>query len=156
MRERERESHFGSRRRPTLWLEFPLTFTPSRSAFVEAKSSCVVSWYLVPTMFRKMLGLAFLTAGFAATVASSVFGSRASVAVDTGLRSPMAFQALLRQRPRSQGGTESEGHVQCQSCPLDQVANLGKLLVWLKDSELFQGIGGVGSHASQGGAGLGS
>ena len=71
-------------------------------------------------MFRKMLGLAFLTAGFAATVASSVFGSRGSVAVDTGLRSPMALQALLRQRPRSQGGTESEGRDQCQSCPLHQ------------------------------------
>ena len=52
-------------------------------------------------MFQKMVGLAFLTAGLAATLASSVFGSRASVAADAGLQSPTVLRALLRQKAKA-------------------------------------------------------
>ena len=76
---------------------------------------------MVPAMFRKVVGLAFLTAVLAATVASGVFGSGASVADDVGLRNPMVLHARLMQPPRSRGGTESEGHVQRQSRPPSRV-----------------------------------
>ena len=75
-------------------------------------------------MFRKMFGLAFLTA----ISASSDCGSRASVARDAELRSPSALQARLLQPPRSQGGTESEAHVQRQSRPPLPEVNLAKIL----------------------------
>ena len=48
-------------------------------------------------MFRMVVGLAFLTAGLAAIAASIHCGSRASVADDAGLRSPVVLQALLMQ-----------------------------------------------------------
>ena len=113
-------NHFGSDRRPTLWLEFPLTFFPFKVCLCRGDQRlCCFRWYKVPAMFRKMVGPAFLTAGLAATVASSVCGSRASVAADAGLQlqSPTVLRALLRQRPRPQGEIDSEEHVQCQSRP---------------------------------------
>ena len=96
-------SHFGSSRRPTLWLEFPLTFLLFKVGLVEATSSFVVSMAPGANNVSKDGRLWF----------------RASVADDAELRRPV-LQALLVQLPRSQGGTESEAYVQRQSRPLLQ------------------------------------
>ena len=61
-------------------------------------------------MFRKMVGLAFLMAGLASIAASSVCGSRASVAGVAGLRSPLALQARLMQLPRSHKEEQKARH----------------------------------------------
>ena len=92
-------------------------------------------WYRVPNMLKRMVGLAFLTAGLAAIVASSVFGFRAIVVADAGLQCPTVLRALLTQRPRLHGEIEKRG-IRLLSKPSGPPeVNLSKLLDELKDNE---------------------
>ena len=82
---------------------------------------------------------------FAAPVALSVFGSRASVAVDAGIRSPMFHPPLQQQGLPVRGGTERVGHDQRQSQAFLQKCGIVSGL----QKRALQGFGGAG-RASQG------
>ena len=98
-------------------------------------------WYQVPTMFRNMVGLAFLMAGLAATVASSGF---------CGLER-LRFSSKCRRRC---GAPESEGHDQRQSSPLFQRSILRS--IWKGSNVHLYGFGGGDCDASQGRESFGS
>ena len=89
-------------------------------------------------MLRRIIGLAFLTAGLAATVASSVFGSRASVAADAGFQIPTVLRALLMQLPRPPRRSRKRRARSMSKPSAPPEANLAKLLDGLQESELFK------------------
>ena len=99
VRESERQvirSHVGSCRRPTLWLEFPLTLPPPLPSRLPCKGD------------QQFLFLAFLVAGLAATAGSRGFGFRAGCAAGAGLQSPQGPQVLQQWQLEEHVGSGKE------------------------------------------------
>ena len=149
MSERESEKsvrcHFGSSRRPSGLRSVDIP-TLSRSAFLSRRPAVLLfRWHKVPTMFRKMVGQAFLMAGLAAIAASSGCGSRGSVARDAGLQSPAVLQALLRQLPKKE---QKAGHTPNAKVVHPSRGQSGKGLGRAQRQPAFQGFGGACRDAS--------